>query len=300
MERRGGCCIAMYGGGGDANVAWKVDRIMLKFRPIAPKPVVGSPTVVAAAPKEASAGARRPKRKGPAISAAAARGRKPRKVEATPLPPPIVDEGKSFSSSTIVTLPLMPETPERKGDPAGAPPKWCPTPAAVAPAWMGLGEGEAADVVVAPRPVRAVVSWVTVECVTDTWREGEVSWRNDKVARAALAADECPGFVSDEWGGVTWTNEAYRRMVLGEGSGSSSAAGGVKEEEEEEVRVKLVARGLVPAARTCRAFTCRVRVRHAERPKGPPSLAAPCDVWRLDGGGCAWRLDVKAALSLSV
>ncbi|URE10406.1 hypothetical protein MUK42_21637 [Musa troglodytarum] len=259
----------MYGGGGDANVAWKVDRIMLKFRPIAPKPVVGSPTVVAAAPKEASAGARRPKRKGAAISAVAARGRKPRK-----------DEGKSFSSTTIVTLPLMPETPERKGDPAGAPPKWCPTPPAVAPTWMGLGE-----------PVRAVVSWVTVECVTDTWREGEVSWKNDEVARAALAADECPGFVSDEWGGVTLTNEAYRRMVL---------AGGVEEEEEEEVRVGLVTRGLVPAAGTCRAFSCRVRVRHAERPTGPPSLAAPCDVWRLDGGGCAWRLDVKAALSLSL
>ncbi|RWW35067.1 hypothetical protein GW17_00000121 [Ensete ventricosum] len=289
----------MYGGGGDANVAWKVDRIMLKFRPIAPKPVVGPPTVVAAAPKEASAGPRKPKRKGTVISATAARGRKPRKVDAKP-PPPIVDEGKS----SIVTLPLMPETPERKGDQAGAPPKWCPTPAAVVPTWTGLGEGEAgevtADVVVAPRPVRAVlVSWVTVECVTDTWREGEVSWKNDKAARAALAADECPGFVSDEWGGVTWTNEAYRRMVVVEGTGSSSAAGGVEEEEEEEVRVGLVTRGLVPAAGACRAFTCRVRVRHAERPKGPPSLAAPCDVWRLDGGGCAWRLDVKAALSLS-
>ncbi|KAK7858074.1 hypothetical protein CFP56_014543 [Quercus suber] len=28
------------------------------------------------------------------------------------------------------------------------------------------------------------------------------------------------------------------------------------------------------------------------------SITLPCDVWRMDGGGFAWRLDVKAALSL--
>ncbi|WOL14352.1 hypothetical protein Cni_G23132 [Canna indica] len=320
MDRRGGCCIAMYGGGGDAEAAWRMGRIMLRFRPIAPKPAVGSPAVAAAA--EAATGGRRPKRKGSRNPGGRGRGRKPRKVEASSSPSK--DDGKTSTSSsssstttttsslTIVTLPLMPETPERKDDPADTP-RESPgshshhSPAHVVPAWMARAEGEAPAragvVVVAPRPVRAVGSWVTVECVTDTWREGEVAWRSDEAVRAALEADECPGFVSDEWGRVTWTNEAYRRMVAG--SGDASSEGGA--EEEEDVRVGLVARGLVPAAAACRAFTCRVRVRYARRPakrhgslSACASLAAPCDVWRLDDGGWGWRLDVKAALSLSL
>ncbi|CAL9135258.1 unnamed protein product [Musa textilis] len=272
----------MYGGGGDADVARKVGRVMIRFRPIAPKPAAGSPLAVAA-PAEAAAAARRPKRKGSANPGSGASGRKPRKAEANPSP----------SSSTIVTLSLISETPERKGDPDAAPkrsPSFPSPPSAVA----------------VPRvvpPVGVIGSWVTVECVTDAWREGDVVWRRDEAVAAALAADECPGFVSDEWDRVTWINEAYRRMVVGTAQRCSSLEGGGAEEKEEEVRVGLVTQGLLPAAGRCRAFTCWVRVRYARRlrrTKGPPSpLAAPCDVWRLDGGVCAWRLDVKAALSLS-
>ncbi|CBI15623.3 unnamed protein product, partial [Vitis vinifera] len=36
MDAKGGCCIARYAGG--AYDMSKVDRIMLRFRPIAPKP----------------------------------------------------------------------------------------------------------------------------------------------------------------------------------------------------------------------------------------------------------------------
>ncbi|KAJ8491960.1 hypothetical protein OPV22_013681 [Ensete ventricosum] len=289
MVRGGGCCITMYGRVGDVDAAWKVRRIMLRFRPIAPKPAsaeTGSPAVSVVS-TEARAVARRPKRKRSAKS----QGWKLRKGHAT------AAKEDEKSPSTIVTLPLIPETPEGKDEATESSMQHSSpvTPAAaVVPTWMGRGVGEGAE----SWSVRRVVSlWVMVECVTDMWREGEIASRSDEGVKAALAADECPGFVSDVWERVTWTNDACRRMVVG----SSLGDRGVREEDQ-EVRVELVTRELVPSAWECRAFTCRVRVRQAKPPgrQTTPSspLAAPCDVWRLDSGGCAWRLDVKAALSL--
>lgn len=309
MERRGGCCIDVYGRG-DAEAAWRMDRIMLRFRPIAPKPVVDSSgaaaDAAAAAAAASSSAGRKTRRKG----SGGCRGRKARKTETGRSSSSKVDPASSSSgtssSSTIVTLSLIPETPERKDDMSAE--RRCAgseklLATALAPAWMGRGRAvETAAATGVSWPVTAVGSWVTVECVTDTWREGEVPWRSDEAVQAALSADDSPGFVSDEWGRVTWTNEAYRRMVSG-----GSLEGRWMAEVEEQVRVGLVARGAVPAAAdACRAFTCRVKVHYSRRPwKGKAgcsasSLAAPCDVWRLDSGGSAWRLDVKAALSLSL
>ncbi|CAL9113349.1 unnamed protein product [Musa textilis] len=303
MDKRGGCCIAMYGGGRDAGVAWKVGQIMLRYRPIAPKPAsaAGSPKI-SPAPTETRAGARRPKRKGSANPSGGGRGRKTAKVDATAGSSSSTNDDEKSSSTTtttttsssmIVTLPLMPETPERQCDPAESPrkPSSPLTPAAAAlprvvPPWMGRKEvgGTAAA-------ATALGSWVTVACVTDSWLEEEVPWRSDEAVTAALALDESPGFVSDGWDRVMWTNEAYRRMVTGREAG---------EEQAEVVKVGLLTGGLVPAAAACRAFTCRVRVRPGRERTSSSPLVAPCDVWRLDSGGCAWRLDVKAALSLSL
>ncbi|XP_042417755.1 uncharacterized protein LOC122039193 [Zingiber officinale] len=306
MERRGGCCIgiAMYGGGGDAEAAWRMGRIMLRFRPIAPKPAAGSSEVVSAV-SELSPLGRKTRRKG---SGAASRGRKKRKVEAKPSPYCKDDQKASELSSsantttticspTIVTLPLMPEADERRGDTAERQRTSSGSERPLlAPGWIGCEEAAAR----APWLVTAVGSWVTVESVTDTWREWEVAWRSDEAVRAALAVDECPGLISDEWNRVTWTNEAYRRMVAGDSSDEGAGGG----RAEEEARVRLVARAAVPAADACRAFTCRMRVHYRKQPGRPEralsSLAAPCDVWRLDDGGRAWRIDVKAALSLSL
>ncbi|KAG6488966.1 hypothetical protein ZIOFF_050224 [Zingiber officinale] len=301
---KGGCCIDVYGRG-DAEAAWRMGRIMLRFRPIAPKPVVDSSGAASVAVVSSSAG-RKTRRKG----SGGCRGRKARKMEtgrsSSSKEGPASSSSVTSSSPTIVTLSLIPETPERKDDMAAE--RRCAgseklLAAALAPAWMGRGRaGETAAATGVAWPVTAVGSWVTVECVTDTWREGEVPWRSDEAVQAALSADDSPGFVSDEWGRVTWTNDAYRRMVSG-----GSLEGRWTAEEEEQVRVGLVARGAIPAAaEACRAFTCRVRVHYSRRPwRGKAacsasSLAAPCDVWRLDGGGSAWRLDVKAALSLSL
>ncbi|KAG6536619.1 hypothetical protein ZIOFF_001677 [Zingiber officinale] len=221
MERRGGCCIgiAMYGGGGDAEAAWRMGRIMLRFRPIAPKPAAGSSEVVSAV-SELSPLGRKTRRKG---SGAASRGRKKRKVEAKPSPYCKDDQKASELSSsantttticspTIVTLPLMPEADERRGDTAERQRTSSGSERPLlAPGWIGCEEAAAR----APWLVTAVGSWVTVESVTDTWREWEVAWRSDEAVRAALAVDECPGLISDEWNRVTWTNEAYRRMDAG-------------------------------------------------------------------------------------
>lgn len=280
MERRGGCCIARYGG--ETDVAWRIGRIMLKYRPIAPKPAVMAPAVPASTDLKSAPSNGRLKRKAPAVTApgtrpGSKRGRKPKKVVnmSTTLPQTEEREEKcsssssstttttSVDSSSLVTLPLMPETPEMKPAPITSP------------------ANKAVTAVVVPTPVRPVGSWVTVEGLTDIWRE-------EVPVMPGINSDEVPALVSDGWGRVTWANASYKNLVTGGG------------EEGDEVRVDLVTRSLVPAWGTCGGFTCRVRVRYACRKKGKVSLAAPCDVWRVDGGGYAWRLDVKAALSLSL
>ncbi|KAK7411038.1 hypothetical protein VNO78_02382 [Psophocarpus tetragonolobus] len=219
METKGGCCIVRS----PSYHMSKVDRIMLRFRPIAPKPL----------PSDAA------------------------------LPPPPKRRRATKRSSRrrkAVTLPLLPETP----DPAPAP---APQPNNKdAPLWLSFGNRG-----VDPRwyqaPAGAAGSVVTVECVTDTWQEER---------RVKLGEDTCPGFISDGYGRVTWTNAAFKEAV-GEGG------------------VLLAMRMTVPDP--YRGFTCRVRVQYAcgkER-------TLPCDVWRMDtSGALAWRLDVNAALSLSL
>ncbi|PKI53308.1 hypothetical protein CRG98_026336 [Punica granatum] len=142
------------------------------------------------------------------------------------------------------------------------------------------------------RPIlRKVEAWVMVECVMDTWVDGYAIGRTDEEKRRNLAADTCPGFVSDGLGRVTWTNAAFRQTV-GQGEpGVDVAVCLVMKDQGVPVTVGLLAQAA--------AFTCRVRMQYAcGKEKAGSSLTLPCDVWRMDGGGFAWRLDVKAALSL--
>ncbi|KAJ6418130.1 hypothetical protein OIU84_001503 [Salix udensis] len=111
-----------------------------------------------------------------------------------------------------------------------------------------------------------------------------------------MEKDTCPGFISDDYGRVTWTNEAYRMMV-GQGEGG-----------DRQVFVWLAMKEKVPMAVTVaghKAFTCRVRVQYQKYDTCRVNLkekisivTVPCDVWRMDSGCFAWRLDVKAALCL--
>ncbi|XP_040385509.1 vegetative cell wall protein gp1-like [Oryza brachyantha] len=313
MERKGGCCLApRYAG--QAAMAGQMGKIMLKFRPIAPKPAAMSPAP-APAPAPAAPGAGRGKRK--AVGGGGRRGRKPKKPAATaavtaphapaPVPVPAAEavpkvvggckerekeKEKSFSSPSSsssgmtsvdsspppppsATLPLLPVPPMETMTTQVA--GGSELPPAVAPAHS------AGPSVVAPRPLLPAAALVTVEDVTSVWRDGA-----DAPSSAARAGDEhdddAPAFVSDQWGRVTWTNAAFHRAV----------APGLS-------RVALAAKGAVPAWGSCAGFTCRVRVHPSSPHRRGGSLVAPCDVWRLDAAGCyLWRLDLQAALSLSL
>ncbi|PPR99281.1 hypothetical protein GOBAR_AA21394 [Gossypium barbadense] len=63
-----------------------------------------------------------------------------------------------------------------------------------------------------------VESWVTVECVTETCMDGRELGSTDVDKMKNLEADTCPGFISDGLNRVQWVNGAYKRMLMaGEG-----------------------------------------------------------------------------------
>lgn len=274
MDGRGGCCIARYSNGGVYGYdTSQVDRIMLRFRPIAPKPVSAGDPICGGAKvdtteiRSKSGSGRGKKRQG--VSGAGVFPRRCNKKRKTSPAP---------GNRTAVTLPLLPEKPE---------PKETPKPMA----WLTFEcDWKASDRTVEIAPPRPVGSSVTVECVTDTWTDGFGLGRTDEERRANLERDTCPGFLSDGFGRVTWTNQAYGKIVSGSGGEGMKATW-------------LVMKERLPVSVTAYpAFTCRVRLqRHVDGGDaiGRSSVATmPCDVWRLDGGGFAWRLDVKAALCL--
>lgn len=275
----------------------KVDRIMLKFRPIAPKPAAAGSSVSGTTTppqktevpvrtgrwkrryvKENNKNSNNSKRSN---SGSSPSGRK-RKA---PSPEENESSGKTVSGGeTVVTLPLLSESPERKDRSVDVVKK-------NAPIWLSFGgnqennngQSQGYGGVMFPQPVRVVGSWVKVESVTDAWVEGYGLGRTDEEKLINLERDSCPGFISDGLNRVRWANKAYKAMV-GEGAG--------------EVVVWLVMKDDVrlPDNKSTAAFTCRVRVVRCGKEKN--SLILPCDVWRMDGGGFAWRLDTEAALSL--
>ncbi|XP_058193949.1 uncharacterized protein LOC131310770 [Rhododendron vialii] len=303
MDGRGGCCIAPYAAG--VYDMSKVDRIMLRYRPIAPKPAAGGSVSGGSSPEnsEANASSGRGKRKyvkqrGKKSSNKGCRkySNKRRKSSSDK-----TETGQNSSSTggsvsggdPAVTLPLLPETPDRRDSPARGSPSERHT------IWLNFSNNdnsnrkmndnrEAFDVgrvsswldrtvVTTPQPTRLVGSIVTVESVADTWVDAYgLGWKDEERMRS-LEEDTCPGFVSDGYNRVGWTNEAYREMVGG------------------EVVVWLVMKERVPI--TYPAFTCKVKVQYTCG-KERCSVVVPCDAWKMDGGGFAWRLDVKAALSL--
>lgn len=309
MDGRGGCCIARYGGG--VYDMSKVDRIMLRFRPIAPKPANGSSASSPEITDVSSRSGRGKKRfnttNGNNSKRCNNNGSNNRKRK-------VLSEEKV--DVEVVTLPLLPETPDRKDTTAGRESPvdlLSPGQKKSVPTWLSFGSNEntkrsihdqtvidgafsmtADRTAVMPQVMRVVIgSCVTVECITDAWVDVDGLGCTDEERRLNLERDTCPGFISDGFGRVTWTNEAYRKMV-GQG----------REDREGEVMVWLVMKDKVPATAALvinRAFTCRVRVQNQNtwgNMKEKSSITVPCDVWRMDGGGFAWRLDVKAALSL--
>lgn len=140
------------------------------------------------------------------------------------------------------------------------------------------------------RRVTVVESWVTVECVADSCMEERELGSRDEERMRNLETDTCPGFISDGLNRVQWVNGAYKRMMM---NGKGNEEGMVS---PPEIMVWLLIKQELP--RFCTAFSCKVRLQFTWA-KEKCSKMLPCDVWKMDGGGgFAWRLDVEAALSL--
>ncbi|KAK7316103.1 hypothetical protein VNO77_34825 [Canavalia gladiata] len=233
---------------------------MLRFRPILPKPPAEG--ALSVANQNGVVSKRRTKRKYVRVR----RNSKSPKQET------------SEDVAALETLQLMPEkdAPEREVSRCKS---------------DGL-DLEKTRVVDNPEPEKAVVeTWVTVESVTSTCMgEGGLGCTDGEKVKG-LENDTCPGFVCDGRLRVRWVNDAYKTMVVS---------------EERDPRVENVVVWLrvkdSAAAWWCYAhpaFTCGVRLQYTWRNEKCTKLV-PCDVWRLDCGGFAWRLDVKAALGLGL
>ncbi|CAB4280543.1 unnamed protein product [Prunus armeniaca] len=307
MDGRGGCCIARYGGEYDMS---QVDRIMLRFRPIAPKPVNGGGL---------ASGGSTPENGDVYVKSGRGRGRGKRvrrcvKQACNNNNNNNISKRRRSSKGlgeekTVVTLPLLPETPEPKGSErerksSGDSATWLSFESFESNSSISSSTCRRSKVVGEEmstmnniqqrRPVRVVGSCVTVDCVTDTWVGGDGLGRTDVERRMNLERDTCPGFVSDGAGRVVWTNGAYRSMVGEQGERETMVWLVTKERAAKAV-------GVMSNYDTA-AFSCRVRVQYSgcggSSAGDWSSLTLPCDVWRMESGGFAWRLDVKAALCL--
>ncbi|OMP05535.1 hypothetical protein COLO4_08783 [Corchorus olitorius] len=290
-----------------------INRIMLRFRPIAPKPVAGDSVSGDSlfGNKNLVVTGKRAKRKYVRVCKKNNSRRKKKPLDDDEAKEDD-DEKKSF-----VTLQLMPEKADLEKSTVVEssfgvdldrrvgldyhhfedPPSLClklkklvTDDAAV----MGFSDQKA--VVVSPprRRVSVVESWVTVESVTDSCMgEGEMGNCTDVEKMKSLEYDTCPGFVSDGLNRVLWVNQAYKNMIV------AAAQVELMDGERAETTVGLVVKdGFVfPHG----AFSCRVRLQYGDIRKGQKfSKMVPCDVWKMNTGGFAWRLDVKAALSLGL
>ncbi|PIA51336.1 hypothetical protein AQUCO_01100277v1 [Aquilegia coerulea] len=302
MDIRGGeCCIARYAGSGavyDSNNANKIDRIMLKFRPIAPKPVSSGSGSGGSSPDKNEAYLRTSRVKRKYVrdqnkrcgSGGNSRRRKRRVVSEETKE----DDNQVNNDQTVVTLPLLPEKPDKKDttSPASSLDLDPTVTWPLLPVWLNSNhrmQRALTDLnVLTPQPVRPVGSCVIVEGVTDTCTgEGEMLLGfTDVEKKMNLEKDTCPAFISDGLNRVNWTNQAYRKMVNQDFH---------RDETRPEI-VWLVMKEKIPAG-TYKAFACKVRLQYTCK-KEKNTLMVPSDVWKMEGGGFAWRLDVKAALSL--
>ncbi|XP_022773658.1 uncharacterized protein LOC111315904 [Durio zibethinus] len=281
------------------------NRTMLRFRPIAPKPVTGDSVSRDSmfSNKNLVVASKRAKRK--YVRVCKKNNMKRR----------ILDESKENKDGekSFVTLQLIPEEADLEKSMVGEgslgvvddlnptvgnnyyfqeqeSPSMCLKLKKVVAddvAMMGLSDQTA--LVTSPRKRTTVMeSWVKVESVTDTCMdEGEMRNCTDFEKMKNLEKDTCPGFVSDTLNRVFWVNQAFKNMVGVDAEGVETAIGLVVKDGF-----------MFPHG----AFSCRVGLQYGDgKDKSRKhSTMVPCDVWKMSCGGFAWRLDVKAALSLGL
>ncbi|XAR51975.1 hypothetical protein NMG60_11006790 [Bertholletia excelsa] len=273
---------------GGANDGTIINRIMLRFRPIAPKPEAGR-----SCPGEST-----PENKTDRFTTGRAKRKYVRAKKNNRCKRNKVEKEKESVDLTVLNRQPSPEISSGKYSSDGRSDLPATNSAVRVPTWLNFDNStivthrkpDRADLVAVGGPGRVAESWVTVECVTDACMEGG-GWglgSTDVERINNLEADTCPGFISDGGNRVRWVNLAYKRMVCG-----AAKEGG---ETPPETAVCLLAKVELPVAYA--AFACRVRVQYACGKEKCSQTMVPCDVWRMDCGGFAWRLDVNAALSL--
>lgn len=134
---------------------------------------------------------------------------------------------------------------------------------------------------------RMVESWVMVDRITNIFVDSEGLGSTDMEKMKNLETDTYPGLVSDSSDRVRWVNPAYRRMVNPLEDGGVTA----------EMVVKMVVKEKIREEELPAAFACIVRLVYTWKNK-KNSRTMPCDVWKMEFGGFAWRFDSNAALSL--
>ncbi|KAI3463085.1 hypothetical protein Pfo_019748 [Paulownia fortunei] len=273
-----------------------MNRIMLRFRPIAPKPAGGEAASGTADQDRGNGAGRRAKRKyvrvrGRQSKECARRNITEGKKKSPPENSGIEDE--SSQEKGVVTLQLLPERSESHQNS-------CDNSAQKTQENLNTDRYNVDDDVnneltansgvgtVDLRTVGSVIeTWIIVECVTDKFAGVGLGF-SDKEKIYSLEQDTCPGFISDRTNNVIWVNEAYKKMVA----------------EDEQVAAEkgflvwLVVKEELPHFYP--SFACRVRVIQQRGHGHKWNKIVPCDVWRMEFAGFAWKLDVNTALSLGL
>ncbi|KAK1438782.1 hypothetical protein QVD17_04592 [Tagetes erecta] len=123
---------------------------------------------------------------------------------------------------------------------------------------------------------RLIESWITIESVIGTCENGNQLRCTDEDIWKDLETDSCPGFISNGYDEVQWVNLAYRRMVDPDHGDDGAPPC--------EVVVWLVVKVEKAAFEYWEAFSCRVRVVYLlSEKKKKKQMTVPCDLNFLTG-----------------
>ncbi|KAL7612832.1 hypothetical protein Lser_V15G07825 [Lactuca serriola] len=285
-------CVATAGGKDNLII----DQIMLKYRPIAPRPVTAESSGQSLRTKDGMLKRKRVKRKYVRV--------KKRKSNATGCSLTINDNKSSWfdlekavamledskGNELVVSDPLQNVSNWISFDLPGNNRKgFMNNLIDSAPSKQLSSDLHGVDLAMAMQQRKVVESWITLESVTGTCEDRRLLGYTDEEIWKNLESDSCPGFISNSIDEVLWVNPAYRRMLDLNSEGRAPAT---------EVAVWLgvkVEKSMV--VKYLPAFSCRVRIVYRLSEK-KTQMVVPCDVCKMDSGGFAWRLDVKSALSL--
>ncbi|KAL0351108.1 UNVERIFIED_CONTAM: hypothetical protein Sradi_4260000 [Sesamum radiatum] len=292
---RGGSCAVKS----SENTTYSVmQRIMLRFRPIAPKPAGGEAVPAAVEQEKRNCVAkhgRRTKRKYVRVRGRQSTKRKTEERGRGSSPPEKSGvEDEPSPEKRVVTLQLLPVRSESDKSCGDSTDQKVEENRNIDPykvddevTYQQLDNGGGGGTAALGSVQSVIKTWIIVECVTEIFIESGVGLGfSDGEKINKLQADTCPGFVSDGTHNVVWVNEAYRKMVAeGEMWGNG-------------IMVWLVVKENLPHYSP--SFACRVRMIQQTKHGHVWNRVVPCDVWRMQFAGFAWKLDVNTALGLGM